>query len=79
MHPSRRGVRDVKGDALSFGNYGLGTGVRVNRFVGIEAEVASFEIDPVETLGELHVQGGELAPAEIDLFLESDVRMSWIE
>ncbi len=58
----------------------LTVGMVMDRLLVDETLRLRFEIDPVETLGELHAQGCELTPDEIDLFLESDVRIwSWID
>ena len=58
----------------------LTVGVVMDRLLVDEALRHRFAIDPVETLGELQAQGCALTPGEIDLFLESDVRMwSWID
>lgn len=51
----------------------------MDRLLIDEAFRLRFEADRVDALGELHAHGLELTPPEIDLFIESDVRMwSWI-
>jgi hypothetical protein len=34
-----------------------------------------FALDPVDTLAELHLRGLPLTPGEIDVFVQSDVRL----
>ena len=53
-------------------------GVVMNRLLSDEDLRLRFAIDRVEVLGELHANGVELTPSEIDLFIESDIQMwSW--
>jgi hypothetical protein len=47
----------------------------VHRLLTDEDLRLRFVVDRVETLGELHAQGVELTPSELDLFFESDARM----
>ena len=47
----------------------------MNRLLGDEDLRLRFALDRVETLGDLHANGLELTPSEIDLFLESDLQM----
>ena len=50
-------------------------GIVMNRLLGDEHLRFRFALDRVETLGDLHANGLELTPSEIDLFLESDLQM----
>jgi hypothetical protein len=50
-------------------------GIVMNRLLGDEDLRSRFAMDRVEALGELHANGVELTPREIDLFVESDVQM----
>jgi len=38
-----------------------------------------FALDPFDTLAELHLQGLALTPDEIDVFVQSDVRLWFVE
>ena len=38
-----------------------------------------FALDPFDTLAELHLRGLPLTPAEIDVFVQSDVRLWFVE
>ena len=53
----------------------LTVGMVMERLLIDEALRIRFAIDPVATLGELHDQGLELTPNEIDLFIQSDAQM----
>lgn len=52
--------------------------VVMNRLLTDEDLRLRFAIDRVETLGELHANGVELTPSEIDLFIQSDVQI-WFQ
>lgn len=55
-------------------------GIVMNRLLTDEELRLRFAIDRVETLGELHANGVELTPREIDLFMECDAEMwSWVD
>ena len=55
-------------------------GIVMNRLLTDEELRLRFATDRVETLGELHANGVELTPREIDLFIESDAQMwAWVD
>jgi hypothetical protein len=47
----------------------------INRLLTDDELRARFALDPFSTIGELHLQGLALTPDEIDVFVQSDVRV----
>jgi hypothetical protein len=47
----------------------------INRLLTDEELRMRFALDPVDTLAELHLRGMALTPEEIDVFVQSDVRV----
>ena len=58
----------------------LTVGMVMERLLTDETLRLRFALDPIGRLGELHDHGLELTPNEIDLFIESDIRVwFWID
>jgi hypothetical protein len=51
----------------------------VSRLLTSEELRMRFALDPFDTLAELHVRGLPLTPDEIDVFVQSDVRLWFSE
>jgi hypothetical protein len=47
----------------------------INRLLTDEELRMRFAVDPFDTLAELHLRGMPLTPEEIDVFVQSDVRV----
>jgi hypothetical protein len=47
----------------------------IHRLVTDEELRSRFAVDPLDTLAELHLRGLTLTPNEIDVFVQSDVRL----
>lgn len=47
----------------------------INRLLTDEELRLRFALDPVDTLAELHLRGMPLTPDEIDVFVQSDIRI----
>jgi hypothetical protein len=47
----------------------------INRLLTDEELRLRFALDPVDTLAELHLRGMPLTPDEIDVFVQSDMRI----
>ena len=47
----------------------------IHRLLTDEDLRVRFALDPVDTLAELHLRGMPLTPEEIDVFVQSDVRL----
>jgi hypothetical protein len=47
----------------------------ITRLLSEEELRMRFALDPFDTLAELHVRGLSLTPGEIDVFVQSDVRL----
>ena len=47
----------------------------INRLLSDEELRVRFALDPFDTIAELHLQGLALTPHEIDVFVQSDVRL----
>ena len=51
----------------------------INRLLSDEELRMRFALDPFDTLAELHLHGLALTPDEIDVFVQSDVRLWLVE
>jgi hypothetical protein len=50
----------------------------IGRLLSDEELSIRFALDPMDTIGDLHLQGVTLTPDEIDAFVGSDVRI-WLK
>jgi hypothetical protein len=53
-------------------------GIVIDRLLTDEELRMRFVLDPFDTLAELHLRGLALTPDEIDVFVQSDVRL-WFD